>query len=169
MHVNWTLTKIIIFAYKVTRFNYVSLCLAAFNLSDWWLAYWISHSQSHNNNTVYHHWHVASNHSHLKSDVKFYLIVYGCIGGGNVVSKVNPLSANPTKWSNTFKQFVDKFSTNYLSAFDHFAGLALKVLKPKLRSFIINYSFIIKMTTKMKREMRRLLDYLMNFYCMLKN
>ena len=40
----------------------------------------------------------------------------------------NPLSANPTKWSNTFKQFVNKLPTNCLSVFDHFVGLALKWL-----------------------------------------
>ena len=39
--------------------------------------------------------------------------------------KVNHLSANPTKWSNTLKQFVGKFPTNFLSVFDHFVGLAL--------------------------------------------
>ena len=42
---------------------------------------------------------------------------------------VNPLRANPTKWSNTFKQFVDKLLTNCLSVFDHFVGLALKGLR----------------------------------------
>ena len=36
---------------------------------------------------------------------------------------LNPLSANPTKWSNTLKQFL-----GYLSVFDHFVGLALKGL-----------------------------------------
>ena len=36
--------------------------------------------------------------------------------------RVNPLSANFTKWSNTLKQFV-------LSVFDHFVGLAVKGLK----------------------------------------
>ena len=40
-----------------------------------------------------------------------------------------PLSLNPTKWSNTLKQFVGKFPTNCLSVFDHFVGLALKVLR----------------------------------------
>ena len=40
----------------------------------------------------------------------------------------NTLSTNPTKWSNTLKQFFGKLSTNYLSVFDHFAGLALKGL-----------------------------------------
>ena len=40
----------------------------------------------------------------------------------------NPLSANPTKWSNTLKQFVSKLPTNCLSVFDHFVGLLLKGL-----------------------------------------
>ena len=44
------------------------------------------------------------------------------------ISQLNALSANPTKWSNTFKQFVGKLSTNGLSVFGHFVGLALKGL-----------------------------------------
>ena len=40
----------------------------------------------------------------------------------------NPLRANPTKWSNTLKQFVGILPTNCLSVFDHFVGLALKGL-----------------------------------------
>ena len=44
---------------------------------------------------------------------------------------MNPLSANPTKWSNTLKQFVGKLPTNCLSVFDHFVGLALKGLTEK--------------------------------------
>ena len=40
----------------------------------------------------------------------------------------NPLSANPTKWSNTLKQFVGKLPTNSLNLFNHFVGLALKGL-----------------------------------------
>ena len=49
----------------------------------------------------------------------------------------NPLSANPTKWSNTLKQFVGKLPTNCLSVFDHFVGLAFKGSKVmKLTSFI---------------------------------
>ena len=39
-----------------------------------------------------------------------------------------PLSANFAKWSNTLKQFVGKLPTNWLSVFEHFAGLALKRL-----------------------------------------
>ena len=41
---------------------------------------------------------------------------------------VNPLSANPTNWSNTLKQFVGKLPTNSLSVFDHFVELALEGL-----------------------------------------
>ena len=41
---------------------------------------------------------------------------------------LNPLSTNPTEWSNTLKQFVGKLPTNCLSVFDHFMKLALKGL-----------------------------------------
>ena len=41
---------------------------------------------------------------------------------------LNPLSANPTKWSNTLKQFVGKLQCVFLSVFDHFVKLALKGL-----------------------------------------
>ena len=41
---------------------------------------------------------------------------------------VNPLSADPTKWSNTPKQFVGRLPANCLSVFDHFVALALKGL-----------------------------------------
>ena len=41
---------------------------------------------------------------------------------------INPLSANPTQWSNTLKQFVGNLPTNCLSVFDHFVKLALKGL-----------------------------------------
>ena len=46
-----------------------------------------------------------------------------------VVICLNPLSANPTKWSSTLKQFVGNMPMNCLSVFDHFVGLALKGLK----------------------------------------
>ena len=39
---------------------------------------------------------------------------------------VSPLSANPTKLSNTLKQFVGNLPTNCLSVFDRFVGLVLK-------------------------------------------
>ena len=41
----------------------------------------------------------------------------------------NPLRTNPTKWSNTLRQFVGKLPTNCLSVFDHFVGLVLKGLR----------------------------------------
>ena len=42
------------------------------------------------------------------------------------ISFFNPLSANPTKWLNTLKQFVSNLLTNCLSVFDHFVRLALR-------------------------------------------
>ena len=47
---------------------------------------------------------------------------------------INPLSANPSKWSNTLNQFVGKLPTNWLSVFDHFEGLALKRLRSRFYS-----------------------------------
>ena len=41
---------------------------------------------------------------------------------------INPLSAKFIKWSNTLKQIVGKLPTICLSVFDHFSGLAFKVL-----------------------------------------
>ena len=40
---------------------------------------------------------------------------------------INPLSANPTKWSNTLN-----LPTNCLSMFDHFVKLVLKGLREKV-------------------------------------
>ena len=40
---------------------------------------------------------------------------------GEIYNFFNPFSANPTKWSNTLKQFV---GNNCLSVFDHFVKLA---------------------------------------------
>ena len=52
-----------------------------------------------------------------------------CIKGLKLRSnKLNPLSANFTKWSNTLKQFVGKLQMNCFTVFDHFVGLALKGL-----------------------------------------
>ena len=42
---------------------------------------------------------------------------------------INPLSANPTKWLNTLKEFVGNLPMNCLSVFDNFVILALKGLK----------------------------------------
>ena len=46
---------------------------------------------------------------------------------------INPLSANPTKWSNTLKQFVGNLPTNCLSVFDDFVNLALKGLNNSIQ------------------------------------
>ena len=46
-----------------------------------------------------------------------------------IYSHLNPLSANPTKWPNTLKQFVGKLPTNCLSVFGYFVNLALKGLR----------------------------------------
>ena len=48
--------------------------------------------------------------------------------GYSMEDNLNPLSANPTKWSNTLKQFVGNLPTNCLSVFDHFVKMALKGL-----------------------------------------
>ena len=42
-----------------------------------------------------------------------------------IYEAINPLSGNPRKWSNTFKQFVGNLSTDCLSMLDHFVELAL--------------------------------------------
>ena len=42
--------------------------------------------------------------------------------------RLNPLSSNPEKWSNTLKQIVGSLPTICLSVFDHFMNLALKGL-----------------------------------------
>ena len=46
------------------------------------------------------------------------------------IIEINPLTASPTKWSNTLKQFLGNLLTNCLSVFDHFVKLALKGLIP---------------------------------------
>ena len=57
------------------------------------------------------------------------------------VAVLNPLRANPTKCSNTLKQFVGSLPTNFLSVFDHFVGLALKGLNYELTHFMPLFSF----------------------------
>ena len=46
----------------------------------------------------------------------------------NSYEDLNPLSANPTKWSNTLKQFAGNLPTTCFSVFDHFVKLLLKGL-----------------------------------------
>ena len=57
-----------------------------------------------------------------------------------LAAHVNNLSANPTKWSNTLKQFVGILPTNCLSVFDHLVKLALKGLT-LTKSPILKYGF----------------------------
>ena len=60
---------------------------------------------------------------------------------------VSPLIANPTKWSNTLKQFIANFPTNCLSVFDHFVILALKGLKNfNRKASFAKYKQTIRMT-----------------------
>ena len=61
------------------------------------------------------------------------------------------LSANPTKWSNTLKQFVGNLATNCLSMFDHFMKLALKELI-EIISIYVNTCILIFTCTYMKSE-----------------
>ena len=49
-----------------------------------------------------------------------------------LVKGYDPLSANPTKWPSTLKQFVCKLPTNCLTVFDHFKKWVLKGLISKL-------------------------------------
>ena len=52
----------------------------------------------------------------------------------------NLLSANPTKWSNTLKQFADesKLPTNCLGVFDHFMGLVIKGLISTANQWLVS-------------------------------
>ena len=58
---------------------------------------------------------------------KQHITSYNCFS--SQLYNFNPLSANFTKWSNTFNQFVARLPTNCLSVFDHFVGLAFKGLR----------------------------------------
>ena len=48
---------------------------------------------------------------------------------------LNTLSANPSKWSNTLKQFAGKLLTNCLSVFDHVVKFSLRETCPYLELF----------------------------------
>ena len=52
------------------------------------------------------------------------------------IRDLGPLSANPTKQSNTLKEFVGNLPTNCLSVFDHFAIFVLKGLGISSREFM---------------------------------
>ena len=63
---------------------------------------------------------------YFKSILQLKLLARQICQTNNVL--LNPLSANPKKWSNRLKQFVGKLPTNCLSVLDHFVKLALKGL-----------------------------------------
>ena len=72
--------------------------------------------------------------------------------------ELNPLSANPTKCSNTIKQFAGNLPTNYLSVFGHFVGLALKGLMSTLAHSVKNP--VIRIHQKLSRHNWVLLQFL---------
>ena len=67
----------------------------------------------------------------------------------------NPLHANPKKRSNTLKQFVGNFTTNCLSVFGHFAGLAPKDFKFNLGLF---WLFMWQILKPLAAELGQLCD-----------
>ena len=74
----------------------------------------------------------------------------GYIGLHWISEAINPLSANPTKWPNTLKQFVGKLPTNCLSVFGHFVNLALKRLKSEKTkcSWILDFRYVEEFVVK---------------------
>ena len=76
---------------------------------------------------------------------------------------IDPLSTNPTKWSNTLKQFVGYLPTNCLSVFDHFVGLALKGLKNTARAKITTSTVDWKRTLT-KRAFKEQRKYLIMIF-----
>ena len=59
--------------------------------------------------------------------------------------QINPLSTDPTKWSDTLKQFLDNFPTNCLSVFDYFVGLALKGLSKLPKEITFREKYILQL------------------------
>ena len=72
-----------------------------------------------------------------------------------VLTCINPLSANSTKWPNTLKQIVGNLPTNYLSVFDHFVELAFKGLRDLFRTLVNIYDvvFLPKVLTTEHRKL----------------
>ena len=68
-----------------------------------------------------------------------YYFLFGSDSGLHFASyRINPVSTNPTKWSNTLKQLNCKLPTNCLSMLDHFAGLAFNGLNGSVRVFFVS-------------------------------
>ena len=66
------------------------------------------------------------------------------------VPVLNPLNANPTKLSNTLKQFVGNLPTNCLSVFDHFMKLALKGLSYQKNVLFLLLGIYLFVTKKLR-------------------
>ena len=70
--------------------------------------------------------------------------------------RVNPTSANLTKWPNTLKQFVGNLPTNCLSMFGHFVKLVLKGLRAATEPFhvCVNYElpFAVSITSNLVKK-----------------
>ena len=73
------------------------------------------------------------------------------------LSSINHSSANPTKWSNTLKQFIGNLSMNWLIVFDHFVGLALKRLTISYLLFSSKESWTETETNRSKRYINKIL------------
>ena len=91
-----------------------------------------------------------------------------CIIFGYII----PLSANPTKLSSTFKQYISNLLTNCLSVFDHFVGLVFKRLYLLITHiFMRNVSWNIciwHIQTKFYQEVSAILLYLADYlFCSL--
>ncbi|XP_065061425.1 ATP-binding cassette sub-family C member 10-like [Rhopilema esculentum] len=56
---------------------FLLLMQASRNISDWWLAYWISEEKEKLN--------TSSSQVHVEDDTRFYIIVYGALAGANTV------------------------------------------------------------------------------------
>ena len=66
-----------------------------------------------------------------------------CAQSRRIVEKLNPLSGNPRKWSNTLKTICQQQLMNCLSVFDNFLGLALKSLRLLFLHFVaFSHSFL---------------------------
>ncbi|XP_057315929.1 ATP-binding cassette sub-family C member 10-like isoform X2 [Hydractinia symbiolongicarpus] len=64
---------------------FLLLMQASRNVSDWWLAYWISHVKANDNTTVYSDYRQELSQTHVSHDVKHYLYIYAGIGAANSV------------------------------------------------------------------------------------
>ena len=93
----------------------------------------------------------------MKKKEDFWIILFNLNYRKNHLKKkkfyfhFNPLSASPTKWSNTVKQFVDKLLTNCLRVFDDFLKLAIKGLR-KCFNFPLFFSLTVILAIHMLKS-----------------